>query len=267
MYFSRESDLQQFLFDFFEETGDSPRWEVPTTGGGRVDIVTDRYIIECKKTLTRSSLFHANGQMGTYRSDFPGKRPVIAGLSPNSSDSEARNVAERLEMSGCLVWFIDEMDVFQDFYQERYELNEPEPEPAFSVSNSTDYWYEPTQRSYSSSDGSEAVVWVVAGIVGLFALIGIGASSGGSPVHQLHDAARAWDQNLAEQALQGLLASQDKCQQLLGAEMSRAFSTYGLQGINLVQAYQTKIEKTSTCRYPPLLNAPDQIPYDTIQLQ
>jgi hypothetical protein len=159
------------------------------------------------------------------------------------------------------------MEVFQDFYRERYELNEPEPEPAFSIPNATDYWYEPTQRSYSSSDGSGAGVWVVGGLVGLFALIGIGASSGGSPVHQLHNAARAWDQNLAEQALQGLLASQDECQQLLGVEMSRAFSVYGLQGLNLVQAYQTKIESTSDCRYPSLLNAPDQIPYDETRIQ
>ncbi|PSR18172.1 hypothetical protein C8255_08865 [filamentous cyanobacterium CCP3] len=227
MHFSRESDLQQFLFDFFEETGDSPRWEVPTIGGGRVDIVTDRYVIECKKTLTRSSLFHANGQIGTYRGDFLGKKLVIAGLLPSSGDSEARNVAERLRMSGCLVWFIDEMEVFQDFYQERYELD-PEPEPVFSMPDFTDYWYEPSQRSYSNSDDWEPVGWVVGGLVGLFLIIGIGASSGGSPVHKLHNAARAWDQNLVEEALQELLSSQDGCQHLLGVEMSQAFSTYGL---------------------------------------
>ncbi len=246
-------------------------WEVPTTGGGRVDIVTDRYIIECKKTLTRSSLFHASGQMTTYRSDFPGKRAVVAGLSPKSGDSEARSVAERLKMNGVLVWFIDEMEVFQDFYQERYEVYEPEPEPEpiFSMPGSTDYGYKPSQGDYFSNGNWEPVAWVVGGIVVLFLIIGIGigVSSSDSPVHQLHTAARAWDQSLAEKALQELLSSRDDCQHLLGVEMSRVFSTYGLQGLNLVQAYQTKIEKTSTCRYPPLLNAPDQIPYDSIRLQ
>lgn len=266
MYFPRESDLQQFLFDFFEETGNSPMWEVPTTGGGRVDIVTTHYVIECKKRLSRSNLFEATGQMTTYCNDFPGKIQVVAGLSPNSGISDDRNAAERLRNSGYQIWFIDEMEVFQDFYQERYELNEPESEPAFSILDSTDYWYEPTQRSYSSNDDVEAGAWVVGVLIGLFALIGIGASSGESPVYQLHAAARTWDQNLAEEALQGLLSSQDNCQHLLGVEMSRAFSNYGLQGLNLVQAYQTKIEETSTCRYPRVINAPDQIPYGSIQL-
>jgi hypothetical protein len=90
MYFLRESDLQQFLFDFFEEAGHSPLWEMPTTGGGRVDIVTTRYVIECKKRLSRSNLFEATGQMTTYCNDFPDKIQVVAGPGPFHSQGRLK---------------------------------------------------------------------------------------------------------------------------------------------------------------------------------
>ena len=47
---------------------------------GRIDILTDEYIIEAKYKTTRSSLFSAIGQLNYYKTFFPDRKlKIISG--------------------------------------------------------------------------------------------------------------------------------------------------------------------------------------------
>ncbi|MBE9111466.1 hypothetical protein IQ273_18850 [Nodosilinea sp. LEGE 07298] len=122
MYFPSELSLKKFLFVFFKVHGYEAATEVLLKGGGKADLITSAYIIECKKVLTRSHLFEAAGQLTTYLKARPDKLLVIAGLTPVSGMYDAKQAAQRLENVGYSVWFIDELEIFKSFYKRWYEL-------------------------------------------------------------------------------------------------------------------------------------------------
>ena len=114
MEFQNENELQEFIADFFDARGDNVAREVQA-GGGRCDVVTSQYAIEVKPTLTRSAIFQAAGQLGSYKSDLPGKTCVIAGLLP-SGERSAQSAINTAERCGYDVWFVNHMSQFQNFY-------------------------------------------------------------------------------------------------------------------------------------------------------
>lgn len=118
MEFASEADLQAFLAQWLEEHGHQVYREVKCPDGGAIDILTQVYTIECKRSLTRSALFAAAGQLRTYEQHFPGQKPVIAGLTPTSDSDEIYKIVDRLTTSGLEVWFVDQMPSFLDYYQQ-----------------------------------------------------------------------------------------------------------------------------------------------------
>lgn len=114
MEFENEDQLQEFIADYFDAHGDNVFREV-SAGGGRCDVVTNQYAIEVKPTLTRSAIFQAAGQLGSYKADLPGKTCVIAGLLP-SGERSAQSAINTAERCGYEVWFVNHMQQFQDFY-------------------------------------------------------------------------------------------------------------------------------------------------------
>lgn len=138
MQFPNEKELQLYMASVMAANGTKVELEVTTHNGLRIDIVTSRYAIECKPTLTRDALLQAVGQMGLYARSFPDHEYVLAGMSPRSESGykAARNIAEVIkEEHGYTVWFIDRMSYFSE--------SEPESASAPVPASETNYRYIP----------------------------------------------------------------------------------------------------------------------------
>lgn len=126
MEFDNEAALQEFISKSLRQLGHENEREVVTAGGnGRIDVLSEKYAIEVKPKLNRSAMFQAAGQVQSYKSSFPGRQLVIAGLAPSGEDAykSAKNTAQVLEQeNGIVTWFVDEMTEFKDLY-----WGKPEP--------------------------------------------------------------------------------------------------------------------------------------------
>jgi hypothetical protein len=119
MQFKNEAQLQEFLHHALIGMGVKNKREVVTDNGSRIDILSDQWAIEVKPVLHRSALFQSAGQMSVYKSSFPGRDLVLAGLAPSSEVGlkSAITTAARIQKEmGIQVWFIDQMPEFQEAY-------------------------------------------------------------------------------------------------------------------------------------------------------
>ena len=102
MSFRSEQEFQAWLVQKLKDEGQYLGHEVSVGGGlGRIDILTQSDVIECKLSLTRESANEASGQLHFYQRFYPGKRLVIA--TPRIMDEQAHT---RMTASGIEVWCI-----------------------------------------------------------------------------------------------------------------------------------------------------------------
>ena len=102
MSFRNEKEFQSWLVQKLKAEGQYLGHEVSVGGGlGRIDILTQSAIIECKLSLTRESANEASGQLHYYQRFYPGKRMVIA--TPRIVDEQAHT---RMTASGIEVWCV-----------------------------------------------------------------------------------------------------------------------------------------------------------------
>ena len=102
MSFRSEAEFQSWLVQKLKAEGQYLGHEVSVGGGlGRIDILTQVAVIECKLSLTRESANEASGQLHYYQRFYPGKRLVIA--TPRIVDEQAHT---RMTASGIEVWCV-----------------------------------------------------------------------------------------------------------------------------------------------------------------
>ena len=102
MSFRSEQEFQTWLVQKLKAEGQYLGHEVTVGGGlGRIDILTESSVIECKLSLTRESANEASGQLHYYQRFYPGKRLVIA--TPRIMDENAHT---RMTASGIEVWCV-----------------------------------------------------------------------------------------------------------------------------------------------------------------
>ena len=118
MDFTSEGDLQRFLLIFLEAKGHTVYREVQCENGGRIDLLTSLYLIECKRYLTRSALHSAAGQLWVYRQRYSDRQPIIAGLTPKANQEDAFAAAAKLKEAGIQIWFVDHMAEILEFYEQ-----------------------------------------------------------------------------------------------------------------------------------------------------
>ncbi|MBD2496723.1 hypothetical protein [Nostoc sp. FACHB-280] len=98
----QESDLQKYISDRLKERGFQAHLEVPANGG-RADIVSTWQggaIIECKKYLTRDTIFQAIGQLNLYGLNNSHKLVVMGFLTPDAREQPSTlKTASRVEQS------------------------------------------------------------------------------------------------------------------------------------------------------------------------
>jgi len=258
MRFNNEGELQDFLISYLENRGNKCLKEVILPDGGRIDILTDYYVIECKHVLNSANLYKAAGQLlGRYIHYFPERNAVIAGLASD----HGRTTAESLRSSGTQVWFIDEIEDIQIFYEEIYGYSNLDEMPETSTSYSSEVFY-------PSSSDEMGCLGIAIGI-GIIILFG-GMAQYNSPIHQLHRAAIAWDVNSANLAILALRNTGDECNNILAnrveLELYKALNS-GLSQeelyrrvFNRVNAIQLEIMQQYTQCFYPSLNHPDQLP-------
>lgn len=132
MKFSNEKELQYFMVAVMLQKGISVEIEVRTHNGRRVDLLTKRYAIECKTTLTRDALLQAAAQMKLYSRSFPNHEYVLAGMSPRSRAGykAAHSTAVDIKKEfGYTTWFIDRMSFFMEQPEEADPQTKPKTKP------------------------------------------------------------------------------------------------------------------------------------------
>ena len=250
MNFNSERELQEFLANWLSTLGHQCNLEVPA-GGGRIDILTQKYLIEVKLNLSRKNLNEAAGQVRTYEVGYPSHQVVIAGLTPSSGKEESRNMAIRLESVGLEVWYLDQVHQFVDFVDE--QSYQQEPESTYSLD---DFFYQ--QRSYSSGYAEGAIGTVVVFVIGIFILAAMAIGTG-SPIRRyanveyrtgnykadLWHEYQQWDVGGAIKSAHGLMNSSDSCDQTFGRTINDVIDRKG-RADNSLQDLPQLIEKIQT---------------------
>jgi hypothetical protein len=166
MQFANESELQSFISSALHQLGHENMREVFTESGkGRIDILSAKYAIEVKPKLTRSSLFQAAGQVQSYMSSFPGRRLVIAGISPTGDDAyrSAKSTAQVIEQeNGIAVWFVDEMPQFQELYLGNPQQATVESQEQQQYYDEPDYFYFDFDSVLGKCIAAVVIIFVIA---------------------------------------------------------------------------------------------------------
>lgn len=285
MIFNNEEELQDFLIAYLESRGFNCYKEFTLPSRGRIDILTNHHVIECKHILNSVNLDKAAGQLlGRYMPYFREHKPIIAGLSSESG----RTVAESLRNDGGVeVWFIDEIEDIKNFYKEVYcyfnanNIEESIPHDSeVSSSSSSNVYYHTTvddveesiphdSEAFSSSSSDIFSFLGIAAVVSIIIFFGIIAQYD-SPINQLHKSAIAWDISTANLAISALKSTGDECNNILANRVESELYSALDSGIsqeevyrrvfNRINAMQLEIMRQHTqCFYPPL-NHPDQLP-------
>lgn len=112
MKFRNEAELRSAIAAWLEAKGERPQQEAWVTHG-RLDILTNRYAIEVKLSLSHRALFQAVGQLVVVAPS--GLRLVAAGLTPSKNKERSIEIAEILREKGLQIWFLDQDEGFLNF--------------------------------------------------------------------------------------------------------------------------------------------------------
>ncbi|MDJ0704954.1 MAG: SH3 domain-containing protein [Leptolyngbyaceae cyanobacterium MO_188.B28] len=112
--FKNERELQETFGDFLESLGHAVTLEI-TTAEGRIDILTNQYLIECKHHLNRKNGYEAIGQLVSYSAYYPHHQKIIVCESVDDEQSRSRAM-----LSGIRVIATNENHRFQSFLIQHY---------------------------------------------------------------------------------------------------------------------------------------------------
>lgn len=250
MEFANEDELQAFLAQWLEEHGHNVYREVKCPEGGAIDILTQKYAIECQHALTGTTLSAAADQLRTYQQHFPEQKLVIAGLTPSDKDDSANDdsaaVVEQLKASGIEVWFIDEMSSFSDYYaQSKARLDEPEViKPRIKL---------PTPLAGVSVALGMAVI-----LVGSFAIAyklladtetRLSMTVEEQDQLEIFDrAAKVWDLKTAQPPLRVLAQSKNRCLKQFATRLQAGLDKKGAEGFRDLNPIKRTLNDEDNCK-------------------
>ncbi|HIK43261.1 MAG TPA: hypothetical protein IGR64_00065, partial [Leptolyngbyaceae cyanobacterium M65_K2018_010] len=207
MEFSSQETLQAFLARWLEEHGHSVYRQVPSPAGGKIDILTQDYAIDCSHTLTQTALWSAADDMQAQTPHFPDQRPVIAGLTPDQDWEEAYKLAEQLKHSGIEVWFVDQMPPFVNYYNQLVKQSKQAGERAFKRNTPL--------GGCLISLGMATILslsfWLAFNILDRHQLKVATNNQQSRAWDQLHTAVEVWDLDTALGSLEQLAKSRNRC--------------------------------------------------------
>ncbi|MEO0825253.1 MAG: hypothetical protein AAFX95_16360 [Cyanobacteria bacterium J06639_16] len=288
MGFVNEDALQRFLMIFLESKGHTVHREVPCENGGRIDLLTSLYLIECKRYLSRNALHSAAGQLWVYRQHYPKLQPIIAGLTPKSNQEDAWAAAAKLKETGIQIWFVDRMADVIEFYAQMPpspldaddpHADLPEAEGVALASNLPESIPLPTHDSLMplgnpappllENRRRQRPASAISFEAGCGALIGAGIVLGGflmlarvfratPPVQlsateqiqwaDLHAAIPAWDIQTAKETLIPLMKSDDPCIVSFARSFNDSLNADGPEGFRRVNDIKRSVNETESCQ-------------------
>lgn len=236
--FQNEDHLQASIEGWLKTKGYTPQREVPVYIPGNsktkhIDVLTESHIIEAKMSLTYSWFHHAMGQLTVYKTQYPGRKLVIAGLYP-ANESQSVASANAARHAGYEVWYLEDDPSFVEFclgkktsnqkYHKKPNTDEYDLDSIFNIAFPTT---KTTRRKHYNRE-PDWKVWAAAGFAGLMMLGAIsGAQNSGqfnSPVAPTtriavpHSPSTTLPRNLSdlEKTAQRLMASPDPCKRAEG---------------------------------------------------
>lgn len=286
MDFVNEDALQRFLLMFLESKGHTVHREVLCENGGRIDLLTSLYLIECKRYLNRNALHSAAGQLWVYRQHYPKLQPIIAGLTPKSNQEDAWAAAAKLKETGIQIWFVDRMADVIEFYAQMPPALAPDESPA-GLPDGESTVFEATVPESSPMPTHNAAMppinappqmanrrrqrqaSAISFEAGCGALIGAGIVLAGflavarvfratPPVQlsateqiqwaDLHAAIPAWDIQTAKEVLVPLMKSDDPCIVSFARSFNDSLNADGPEGFRRVNEIKRSVNETESCQ-------------------
>lgn len=279
MEFANEDELQAFLAQWLEEHGHNVYREVKCPEGGAIDILTQKYAIECRYSLTSSTLSEAADQLRAYKQHFPEQKPVIAGLTPSSipaaalkaaapesdtpesgtqkaealepttsqsEDSPFTLVTERIKNSGIEVWFIDQMGEMADYYaQSKARLDEP-------------VVIKPRRKLPTPLAGLAVALGMAAILAGSFAIAfsiladtetRLSMTEEEQVQLEIFDkAAQVWDLKTAQAPLKILSQSKNRCLRKFATQLQDNLNKKGAEGFRDLNPIKRNLNDEDNCK-------------------
>ncbi|MBD0267921.1 MAG: hypothetical protein ICV77_06470 [Cyanobacteria bacterium Co-bin8] len=245
MDFASDDELQAFLTQWLEEHGHNVYREVACPDGGTIDILTQKYAIECKRDWPQADLSAAAEQLRAYRQHFPEQQPVIAGLAPAPADTDFDAATDRLKTSGVEIWFIDQMEAFTHYYRElEARAKNPAPRRRFKLPP------------------------LIAGVAVALGIAAILAGSFAIAYHILEDtetrltitaedkeqwdafhrAAEVWDINTAQNSLTPLAQSKNRCVRAFATRQQDSLNANAAEGFRELNDIKRSLNDQENCK-------------------
>ncbi|NMF85964.1 hypothetical protein [Nodosilinea sp. P-1105] len=245
MEFASLDDLQTFLCRWLEDHGHNVYRQVPDPEGGKIDILTQDYAIECQDRLTQTALWATADTIQQTMGHFPDQRWVIAGLTPDSSQEESYQVAEQVKATGIEVWFVDQISPFIDYY-DRLAVNVVETVHPPRVNRRNPL------AGVAIALGMAAILsfsfWVAYRILDRHQFQVTTENQESQAWEQLHAAVEVWDTNTALSSLEQLAQSRNPCTASFANRFQTALNQRGQEGFRDINPIKRALNQQEGCR-------------------
>lgn len=242
--FASSEDLQTALGRWLEDYGHSVHRQVPCPDGGIVDLLTPIYAILCSQTLTPSDLWAAVDRIEARQQNFPDQRPVIAGLTPETDQEAAYEIAEQLKAKGIEVWFLDQMPPFVEYFTGLTAEPAPQAQGRFSRRNPL--------AGCLISLGMAAILsasfWLAYRILDRHQLQVSTSSQENRTWEQLHNAVEVWDMDTTLASLERLGDSRNPCVSKFADRFETSLKDRGADGFRDINPIKRALNMEESCR-------------------
>lgn len=251
MEFSTEEDLRAFLASWLGAHGHNVYHEIKCPEGGKIDILTQDYAVECRQWLTQNALLDAMEDLIACEPHITQHRPVVAGLTPAATveedgedSSSIEEVLEQLNAAGIEVWFLDQIEVLQDYYR---QLTVSPQEVVLPAKD---------RRHWSPWAGVLVALGMAAILAVSFTLayriLQEPTARRLSPEQQtawdrLHAAAGVWDLQTAQDQLQILRRSGNSCTAKFANRLETTLGRQGPQGFREINPIKRALNEQEGC--------------------
>ncbi|MBU6228211.1 MAG: hypothetical protein KGQ93_00755 [Cyanobacteria bacterium REEB459] len=247
MEFSSQESLRDFLSGWLEDHGHRVYRQVPSPGGGDIDILTEDYAIDCPYVLNQSVLRSAADTIQNQKDHLSGQSLVVAGLTPSQDWEETYLLADQLQAAGIEVWFVDQMKPFIDYYQQIGREDTPGRGKGLLDRHSP-------LAGCLISLGIATILglsfWLAYNILDRRQLKTITSRQSDQAWEQLHRAVTVWDRDTALGSLKQLSKSPNLCVTEFARRFELSLTQRGAEGFRDINPIKRALNQQDRCTLP-----------------
>lgn len=243
MEFSSPENLQAFLARWLEEHGHDVYCRVPNPAGDEIDILTQDYAIDCNDILALAALEKAADRLKAQQTHFPDQKLVAAGITPSENWDESYKLAEQLRSEGIEVWFVDQMPPFVEYYQQLAKGGKGRGRRSLGEANPL--------TGCVLSLGMAIILgfsfWAAYNILERQQMRTADSTQEGRTWEQFHAAASVWDVANAEQHLEELARSRNRCVARFAERFASTLEQLGPEGFREINPIKRILNEQDGC--------------------